>query len=101
MEYTKGEWEYTEELGATLSMISGTEEVVCGLPNPIPSDSYDSELTRMRANAHLIAAAPELYEALKTYQLWNEGHPVGSKTLPQIQEMIMDVIAKVEGKYWN
>jgi len=65
MSYTNGEWFYTEELGANFSMISNKDVVICGMPNPLPCDTYDKELNEMRANAHLIAAAPAMYEALK------------------------------------
>ena len=65
MNYTKGEWEYTERLKANLSMIGTGNTVVCGLPNPVHSIIYPDELAEMRANANLIAAAPDMLEALK------------------------------------
>jgi len=64
MSYTKEEWKYDEELGANFSMISGENAVVCGLPNPIGIGTETEELKEMRANAHLIVAAPKMYEAL-------------------------------------
>jgi hypothetical protein len=64
MNYTKGKWEYEEELQANFSMISGGDTVICGMVNPLESETYEKELTEMRANAHLILAAPDMYEAL-------------------------------------
>lgn len=63
MEHTPSEWRYTEELDANMSMIDNGEAIICGLPNPIPNELYDAELKEMRANARLISAAPDLYEA--------------------------------------
>lgn len=75
--FTKGVWEYTEELGANFSMIGADHTVICGLPNPLGADDcsnspeelkemgIDKELAEMRANANLICSAPDLYEALK------------------------------------
>lgn len=68
MNYTKGEWKYTEELKANCSMISNGNEIICGLFNPV--SGYEDDLIRMRANAHLISAAPDMYEALKECESW-------------------------------
>ena len=44
----------------------------------------------------LCTSAPDLYEALKTYRLWIEGGPIGSRTLTQVQEMMIDALAKAD-----
>ena len=111
--FTKGKWEYTEELGATFSMIGAEDTVICGLPNPIGSDDVsnspeemkemgiDKELMEMRANANLICSAPDLYEAaLLARSLVNSKlfqHP-DDKLAQWEKEVIDKAIAKAEGK---
>lgn len=113
-DYTKGEWEFTEELGADFSMIAGERNVVCGLPNPIPSgdENYDKqELEEMRANAHLISAAPDMYElilALRknmenelriTDKAFGYGIFIRDTEWRRVYEgAIIEVLAKAEGK---
>jgi hypothetical protein len=102
MNYTKGKWKYHEELGAKFSRISGEETVVCGLPNPIPTgdDEQDiKELNEMRANANLIAAAPEMYEALKAAQLYIARIELNKNQLERtpLEKQIMQALTKAEG----
>lgn len=59
--WTPGPWAYSEELRANFSMVSGAERVVAGIPNDADPDG----LAEQRANAHLIASAPDLYAALE------------------------------------
>ena len=99
--FTKGNWEYIEELGANLSMIANGEVVICGMVNPIECDTYDKELAEMRANANLICSAPLLLEALKEAQLQIEylhekfkATGTGNTVLARIQI----VLNKAEGK---
>jgi hypothetical protein len=111
--FTKGVWEYTEELGAHFSMIGADRTVICGLPNPLGADDcsnspeelkemgIDKELEEMRANAHLICSAPDLYEAvLIARSLVNTKlffHP-DDKLAQWEKEVIDKAIAKAEGK---
>lgn len=100
MEHTKGEWKYTEELRANMSMISGDDTVVCGLPNPVDTgyeEGKEAELLEMRANANLIAAAPDMYEALKGITAQFERvDKLYSKDREYIQKA-NEALAKVEG----
>ena len=99
MEYTKGEW----------SVIEGSKpkcglHVIRTLPNDavdriceivLPSTGYRAEA---EANANLIAAAPELLEALKEI---TELAPRDKLKLPyaiQVVEIADRAIAEVEGK---
>jgi len=109
--FTKGTWEYTEELGANFSMIGADNVVICGLPNPLGADDcsnspeemkkmrLDKELVEMRANAQLISAAPDLYYALKAILIdWEEILDRRSSFVSPEIEMAKDAIAKAEGK---
>jgi len=106
MKYTKGVWTFTEELGANFSMIAGSGNVICGMVNPIESDTYNKELATMRADANLICSAPLMYEALKgvnllyaEYMAFNPDPT--TKTFELITSAIRDIraaISKAEGK---
>ena len=61
----------------------------------------DDELPRSiqnRANARLIAAAPELLEALKAYEAWADPTICRDAELRAIRIQIRAAIAKAEGK---
>jgi hypothetical protein len=65
MKHTPGPWKYIEEPGAELSRIVSAERLICGIPN----ESDRNEVLQNRCDAALIAAAPELFEALQEL-LW-------------------------------
>ena len=67
--WTPGPWKYEEELRANMSSIIGDDRVVAAIPNEFEFDG-DEGLAAQRANAHLIAAAPALYEALDDVLRW-------------------------------
>jgi len=65
--HTPGPWEYEECLGARLSLISGGGLAIAGVPNVDPQIEYSIPygIETQRANARLIAAAPEMLAVLK------------------------------------
>ncbi len=82
MEYTKGKWKILEANNGTFFLRDSAGVEIC-------------EYIRGRGNAHLIASAPELYEALRglfdaigTYI----GFPV------EVMESARQAIAKADGK---
>ena len=62
--------------------------VSCGLPGPV--DATD------KANASLIAAAPELLEALRIVADYLAGR--GTQYVPDVEAVIAAAIAKAEGR---
>ena len=63
MDYTKGEWIATKTHNFTGTLVS---YIYCGQKNIAQTRLSDNEATpeENQANAHLIAAAPDMYEAL-------------------------------------
>jgi len=85
MNYTKGPWKFTE-LGDNRFISDAEGRTVCNLlPQARP-------LVRERANARLIAAAPELLEALRLV-LAHDGALTGADWTA-----IRAAIAKAEGR---
>lgn len=66
MEYTKGEWkvDYRGSVGHIKAVIGDISPTVCRYSPPPHCASYIPE-EEQKANALLIASAPDLYEALK------------------------------------
>lgn len=59
-------------------------------------DNHGLELLEMRANAHLISAAPDMYESLKELFFdYTGGRNVG---LSELGEKAEQALAKAEGK---
>ncbi len=95
MEYTKGEW--TVGKGWTFW---DTRDLLFVNPNskiPTPSKvAYVTpDLVEFQTNAHLIAAAPDMYEALKKAV---DDFAVWDRMIPELQELVMKALAKAEGK---
>ncbi len=94
MNYTKGEWTATD-----LGEIRGEDNCLIALAYNLYTGEINNAVSC--ANAHLIAAAPEMYEALfigldlikqKLYE-----HP--DDKVAQAQKKVIDkVLAKAEGK---
>lgn len=68
--FTQGPWKAIPDIGARIPdkiyRVVGPSEVVCGDDGICTHDHYnDRSFEEDRANMHLIAAAPELYEALE------------------------------------
>lgn len=86
MDYTKGEW-------TTKTMIDGT--IIIKAPDgKCPATVWDCP--EAEANAHLIAAAPDMYEALKLYQSHQEG--TSGHYCWKCAEAINKALAKAGGK---
>ena len=70
---TKGPWEFVCGVGpGGEPTVSAGERCVATLPS-IPGDAGYTVKEEDVANAHLIAAAPELYEALAEVKRWIDG----------------------------
>jgi hypothetical protein len=63
MEYTKGEWRIDETLGC---WIKANGKAICAISASLDMPEY-------KANAHLIAAAPDMYEALQATDKYFKG----------------------------
>lgn len=82
MAYTKGEWHWNKALGRIFARNGSPTEIAI-----IHADSKDEV-----GNAHLIAAAPELYEALKEARVTlGVLQPNGSAVLREIDTAIARV----------
>jgi len=90
MEYTKGRW---EKEGNKIRVYGRGTIAIC------PSPTDNEGVTEFVANAHLIAAAPELYEALLAFDEYTKTNYPANIRLKQIAVERMDAaLAKVEGK---
>ena len=87
MEYTKGEWMLRKD-GMTVE----TAHAPCGHVIAMMNGIGD----KVQADAHLIASAPDLYEALKEA----EQHLImlGAKSDSYARRNIKQALAKAEGK---
>ncbi|MBE3085702.1 MAG: hypothetical protein IMZ64_05735 [Bacteroidetes bacterium] len=100
MNYTKGEWktEYRRhENGMYSQDVFDEEGKTIAILDWHAVQIDDRTIgTDREANAHLIAAAPNMYEVLRERHLWYIGK--SNKTLTMIQEMEIDALNKAEGK---
>lgn len=102
--HTPGPWEYTENLDALYSMISSGNSVVAGIPCLL--DGEMDELPTIRANARLIAAAPDLLAALKAFDeglkdgsiKWAKPRRADSDPYHRANTLMCAAIARAEGK---
>lgn len=93
-QHTKGEWlTYADYSGAVASIViqwkNHTVKAVCDI---------NQELKESEANAHLIAASPLLYEALKGILDKQDDYQVYYSLSGQVWIDIENAIAKAEGK---
>ena len=95
MNYTKGRWVIFKDVkdysgGLDMHIVAGE----AGQWNValIPTTWHNAE-----ANAYLIAAAPELYEACKELEQYLAYRPAKDKRLLAYQAQLIKAIAKVEG----
>ena len=60
--FTKGEWAIVDSTNKSLSIWASTSECITAINYDFWDEKYQDEL---KANAHLIAAAPDMYKALE------------------------------------
>ncbi len=93
--YTKGKWTYCQYYDAE-GKVAIRGFIVTDVDGSIPVADMEGPVTmtleEWEANAHLIASAPALYEALKI--LYNSDPDIPVALLNQVQE----ALAKAEGK---
>jgi len=71
MDYTKGDWRVNQEsLGADIDIVATKQDGSLDWRHRIAQIQLgwaksDYSVSNLKANAHLISAAPDLYEALK------------------------------------
>lgn len=91
--YTKGPWTIEEDRVNGGHLIVREAREVCRVPQSY--DKHDAEVDA--ANMSLIAAAPELLEALEKFVNWVHGRPGEVPRLEYIQEL-RNVIAKAKAR---
>ena len=90
LNYTKGEWRIEHYPDSQIKIHSGFESI-CGL-------TYDGKVAdEVEANAHLIAAAPDMYEALERLVDYLNYLGVPEDCEDQYEEA-NKALAKAEGK---
>lgn len=98
MEYTKGPWTWNEDEAAVVAGTPEKGKIICYPEKYSKKEFY--------GNKNLIAAAPDMYEALKEFEnqlpeLWGDGIRNGKVTLTldaDVIDGIMDAIRKAEGR---
>ena len=88
MNYTKGEW---KKEGNKIKVFGRGTIAIC------PSPTDDEGVLEFVANAHLIAAAPEMYEALLVIKSWLGGKAVYVGWSKDTNNLIRTALAKAEG----
>jgi len=88
MKYTKGPWRSENAVDAGCYRVYSDNEQI--------AETYlhgsDDE-----ANAHLIAAAPKMYEVLNEVMTWAH-HNLLIKNITHLEAIIEPILAKAEGK---
>ena len=107
MEYTKGEWKYTRPQIGTSGGVICTMIEPHYMPDCGDNTWYNGCVKTMETNAHLIAAAPDMYEALKAltkHYIANQGISgefivcITPEGIPEYWENAKQALAKAEGK---
>ena len=92
MIYTGGKWKYDNTTGEIQSVLLGDTGFV-KICDVTPQDS----MARMEANANLIAAAPDMYEALKWVKEDFETDK-GTRVKVSTQTAVWKALIKAEGR---
>ena len=96
MEYTKGEWRAEQGRGGDFNVFAGDfrPTVICNTRQDISKLDYDE----MKANANLIAAAPDMYKALKELVGILDTEEGRQETDSYTSQPAREALAKAEGK---
>ena len=92
MEYTKGEWKVIQKKASKVPFFDGFTLSVEGgklLIALCDREKWDNKKQRL-ANAHLIAAAPDMYEALKEILTYDK--------IEYFKAKWVEALAKAEGR---
>lgn len=66
----------------------GTRYKVANVPTPVHEGAHPREVDETRANARLIAAAPEMLAALHACADWIAAGPEGARVLAQLRRAV-------------
>ena len=88
--HTKRPWKISEHLDTGEPVIRDSEDYIIANCGVEPFDPR--EFSEQEANAKLIAAAPELLEALKEVQYFK------NNISPRVQKLMQQVISKAEDR---
>lgn len=96
MKHTKGPWKwaYLKTYGGRLIGLYGVNIIEYAEHEGMWFATYDDEINQ--ANANLIAAAPELYEALET--VINDVEPTEFALSSRVRNMIDTALKKARGE---
>ena len=100
MNYTKGEWKISHSAFDRCHGGKGAREFVVNKDEDEIAEVQGNTNDKCLANAHLISAAPEMYEALQkiSYAVMNGNLKVNKSVAIQIYEIATPALAKAEGK---
>ena len=99
MNYTKGEWKISHSAFDRCHGGKGAREFVVNKDEDEIAEVQGNTNDKCLANAHLISAAPEMYEALKAFEDFLCTNYPANIRLRQIAEYKMELaLAKAEGK---
>lgn len=95
--WTPGPWHRDATSGMTCDVRSASGRAVACTYGVAPQPKDAEAIARQRAmddaNAHLIVAAPEMYDALEASRLWFEHNGF---TMPPCYEMTLRALAKAK-----
>ena len=92
-EYTKGEWELEQHGDNAMLVVCGDKTIA-----RTSNGSTIDDLVEIIANANLIAAAPDLYEALKELNKLQKQGNIKIHGNSKVRDVIRQALSKAEGK---